>query len=104
MRIPYRGCVGFRPEVMNVPCATQSRSNQVIDLKVCPARIHDSVLLKNLLTQLRWNFANDFLMGHGANIGDRDLARGSRRKLSVWNHPALDGNSRRARHAQARVP
>ena len=53
VRIPRARCVGFGPQVADVFRTTQSRSNQIIDLIVARASIHNSILVENLLTQQR---------------------------------------------------
>ncbi len=80
----------FRPQIVDVFCATQSRSNQVIDLVIIRTRGLDSILLKDLLTQRRWHIPNDFLMSHRANVTDRNRSRGTWRKVAVRNRRGLN--------------
>jgi len=93
-RVPRGGCIGLRPQILNVLRTTQSRRNQVIDLIVFRMSVGDSVLLKNLLTQWRWYGPNNFLMGHRANLADRNSPRSAWSKVRVGNLPALDCNNR----------
>ena len=48
-RIPRLRRIGLWPKILDVFRTTESRGNQVVDLIVVRTRIHDSVLLKDLL-------------------------------------------------------
>jgi hypothetical protein len=57
-----------------------------LPLIVVGISIRDSIFLKHPLPQRRWNVFNDFLMGHDADIADRNLPNGARRQGAVGNY------------------
>ena len=89
VRIPGPRRIGFRPQIVDVFRAAQSRRNQIINLIVARTGIRDSVLMEDLLTQRRGHLSNHLFMRHRANIADRNSPRGARRKAAVRNRGAL---------------